>query len=212
MLRLAAGRCGARGLRVPGRRRTRGHRLPPFRARRLRRGGFRWPLAAARRQRSRRRVVHRTVERGSLRHGHGRLVGEDGSVFEGSFFDGEFCGEGVFRSPPGHRYEGQWLHGKRHGQGVYRHASGARFEGSWRGGLKEGPGAEHYADGSVYSGEYAQGLKHGRGRYEYASQGVSYSGQFVADALHGEGTYTFSDGRVYAGQWRDGHISAAPAG
>jgi hypothetical protein len=39
--------------------------------------------------------------------------------------------------------------------------------------------------------------------------GREYEGDFVKDKFHGKGLYTQSNGRVYEGEWRDGHKDGA---
>ena len=43
---------------------------------------------------------------------------------------------------------------------------------------------------------------YGKGKWE----GEKYEGEFQDGYRHGQGTYTFSDGRKYIGEWKDGKL------
>ena len=57
-----------------------------------------------------------------------------GKSFEGEFRDGNFNGQGVFRSADGDRYEGEVRAGKPHGLGTYTSPSGQTYTGRWTNG------------------------------------------------------------------------------
>mmetsp|Transcript_98661 Transcript_98661/g.318100 ORF Transcript_98661/g.318100 Transcript_98661/m.318100 type:complete len:343 (+) Transcript_98661:820-1848(+) len=40
-----------------------------------------------------------------------------------------------------------------------------------------------------------------------SASGAMFKGLFQMDAMHGEGSYKFADGRLYTGQWREGHLN-----
>ena len=51
-------------------------------------------------------------------------------------------------------YEGSWLDGERHGSGALTYNSGATYVGEYARGLKEGNGTYTWPDGAKYEGEY----------------------------------------------------------
>lgn len=62
-----------------------------------------------------------------------------------------------------------------------------------------------YDDGSTYEGQVIEGRRQGRGVWKFA-QG-QYEGQWKDDMQHGSGIQTWSDGRVYDGEFAGGHFS-----
>lgn len=61
-----------------------------------------------------------------------------------------------------------------------------------------------YNDGTTYTGQFQHGLRHGNGRWE--SPTGDYEGQWQADVQHGTGHQTWTDGRVFDGQFADGRF------
>ncbi|CAE8687361.1 unnamed protein product [Polarella glacialis] len=62
-----------------------------------------------------------------------------------------------------------------------------------------------YQDGSNYTGLIKDGKRHGHGVWQ--SKNCQYEGQWKADSQHGQGRQTWSDGRVYDGQFQVGRFS-----
>mmetsp|Transcript_46551 Transcript_46551/g.101330 ORF Transcript_46551/g.101330 Transcript_46551/m.101330 type:complete len:213 (+) Transcript_46551:74-712(+) len=62
-----------------------------------------------------------------------------------------------------------------------------------------------YQDGSTYTGMIKDGKRHGHGVWQ--SKNCQYEGQWKADAQDGQGRQTWSDGRVYEGQFQNGRFS-----
>lgn len=60
---------------------------------------------------------------GNVRQGRGvQLVKEDGSKYEGTFFNDQYCGHGKYTYVDGDVYEGSWRNGMANGYGVYYNA------------------------------------------------------------------------------------------
>lgn len=57
-----------------------------------------------------------------------------------------------------------------------------------------------YADGSTYIGQISGGKRHGHGMWRGSA--CQYEGQWVDDQQHGKGHQTWSDGRVYTGEFK----------
>jgi len=64
-----------------------------------------------------------------------------------------------------------------------------------------------YKDGSVYTGTLVDGRREGHGVWR-ATTG-SYEGQWVSDQQSGEGRQTWTDGRIYEGQFRYGKFDGS---
>lgn len=64
--------------------------------------------------------------------GWGRMYYEDGSVYEGEWYDDKRHGQGMFRTADENRYEGEWQDDKKHGHGKYYFLDkGQVYEGVW---------------------------------------------------------------------------------
>lgn len=64
------------------------------------------------------------------------------------------------------------------------------------------PQTRTYEDGSTYSGQLVQGRRHGHG--EWQTSAGHYVGEWVDDAMHGRGKHTWTDGRLYEGEFKAG--------
>lgn len=62
-----------------------------------------------------------------------------------------------------------------------------------------------YEDQSSYTGQIVDGKRHGHGCWQ--SKTGQYDGQWKADVQHGKGRQTWSDGRVFEGQFHGGKFS-----
>mmetsp|Transcript_19668 Transcript_19668/g.31882 ORF Transcript_19668/g.31882 Transcript_19668/m.31882 type:complete len:359 (-) Transcript_19668:26-1102(-) len=150
---------------------------------------------------------------------------QDGSSFDGQWFQSSPDGHGTQEFVGGARYEGQWLLDRYHGVGSYIHADGSKYEGEWLDGHQHGRGREEWTDGSTFVGQYLDGLKTGAGIFvwpdgskyegqmfknELSGEGTStkidkskYTGQWVGNKMDGKGTFTWKDGKTYEGQYKN---------
>jgi hypothetical protein len=112
------------------------------------------------------------------RHGFGRLLKADESVFEGDFFEGLLEGDGICIE------------------------NGIRYKGNFSKGMKAGEGREEWPDKTVYEGEYWQNLKHGKGKFEWAN-GNRFKGEIENGEICGVGRFTWKNGKKYKGMWKD---------
>ena len=69
---------------------------------------------------------------GSARHGRGKSVTFDGSIFEGYYLNDRKSGFGRMINVDGSVYLGYFKDGLMHGMGTYSHNDGARYEGEWQ--------------------------------------------------------------------------------
>ena len=61
----------------------------------------------------------------------GRIIYNDGSMYEGAVKDGMKEGRGTYTYPLGARFDGFWKKDKKSGYGVYATEKGERFKGMW---------------------------------------------------------------------------------
>lgn len=121
-------------------------------------------------------------------HGKGRLETPSGNVYEGSFFDGQMTGLGVYKYANGRKYEGEMYKNNFHGKGRYD------------------------ATAWIYTGAFYLGKMTGKGTVRHVSgpdKGSEYEGDFVDGKPHGWGTYRDKDGQVHAGTFENGRLVKA---
>ena len=66
-----------------------------------------------------------------LRHGKGKQIWSDGSIYEGYWKHDKACGCGRMFYANGELYEGEWKEGMRHGEGLMIYESGSKYEGQF---------------------------------------------------------------------------------
>ena len=86
------------------------------------------------------------------RHGFGRYIYSDGSIYAGSWVDGKKEGRGKLRDAKGNEFMGDFKAGKMHGQGryvyalsrdgVYAASGQTMFEGRWKEDVRHGAVSE----------------------------------------------------------------------
>ena len=54
-----------------------------------------------------------------MKHGKGAYIWNDGSKYNGEWFENKINGRGVYEWPDGRRYDGDWKDNNMHGRGVY---------------------------------------------------------------------------------------------
>lgn len=118
-------------------------------------------------------------------HGKGRLDRTSGNVYEGSFFDGQMTGYGVYKYTNGRKYEGEFYKSNFHGKGRYDAIE-------W-----------------VYTGDFVLSKMTGKGKLVYVggpSKGEEYEGDFVDGKPTGQGTYRKKDGQIVWGTFENGRL------
>ncbi len=112
----------------------------------------------------------------ALRHGKGKMIYPDGSVYEGPFNYGKKHGvEGTVTYVNGDKYVGQWYNDFPNGTGKYFFKTKEHYEGSFVNGEFDGLGTMVYADGSYYTGAWKKSKKQGTGTL-VGADGVQKSG------------------------------------
>lgn len=169
-------------------------------------------------------------DREHYRHGEGKMVYYDGSVYEGSWVDNTRTGFGKFTSSDGDVYEGHWLndekHGigkivyldgsifkgviernKRHGPGSLRFANGDEYVGNFSNNLISGVGSMKYRNGDIYEGEWCENRRHGMGKYTLKKNNAIMKGVFKHGLIHGKGTLELPGFSIFAGMFKHGSRS-----
>ena len=143
------------------------------------------------------------------RNGQGKLILADQSYYEGNFKDGEFNGNGYFRTR-NYTYKGQFIAGKKDGKGkLESFNTKSIYEGEFKNDMKEGYGIEKYNDGSIYKGHYKNGMKEGTGILSLKKEKKNsiFEGEFKDDKIWGKGIYKWENGKQYEGEWENNEIS-----
>ena len=108
-----------------------------------------------------------SIQNTNIKHGNGKIIWPDGSIYEGQFERNQANGKGRFLSTYGLLYEGDFYKDKIQGFGVLTVQSGARYEGQWQNNLQNGKGKEIYeAEGTVFVGNFMNGVREGYGYLE----------------------------------------------
>lgn len=138
-----------------------------------------------------------------VKHGQGKWIRDDGTVWEGTFNHGSFTGKGNLIYTNGDTYDGDWVDGRWHGKGTYTWANGGSYSGDYVNGERTGYGVLIYSDGATYVGDWVGGKRHGQGVYSSVN-GYTYTGSWSNDSRHGKGTYKWANGDSYTGDFVDG--------
>tara|TARA_X000001036_G_scaffold350815_1_gene331590 strand:+ start:712 stop:1866 length:1155 start_codon:yes stop_codon:yes gene_type:complete len=145
-------------------------------------------------------------------HGRGLAEFDDGTRYEGDFWDGEVDGLAIGSAPHGGTFEGRFERGQLHGLAKYVWSNGKVYRGQWVHGKRSGAGECVDAAGVRYSGEWRDDKPHGQGTYTWPC-GTRHTGAFVAGKPEGWGVRIDTKEHVTeVGVWkegeRDGHIHA----
>ena len=106
---------------------------------------------------------------------------EDGSKYQGHFFQNKKNGFGKMTYSNGATFEGIFKNDLFHGRGAYN-CSELKYEGYWKNGYTHGEGKEIWSNGEVYEGQFFNGQKHGFGVYKWPN-GTVYRGYWENDQM-----------------------------
>ncbi len=131
----------------------------------------------------------------------------------GELRDGIHHGQGVLKYSPtgchhsrctGDYYCGQWQDGKRHGHGMEK-CNDEVYQGQWVNDQRCGVGLLTFINDKnmSYHGQFDKNMMHGTGTW--IDETCVYNGKFENGRRQGEGVAEYADGRVYAGEWVQGH-------
>ncbi len=136
-------------------------------------------------------------------NGEGRMVYNNGDIYDGEWVEGIQEGEGVFQYNNGDTYEGLWKNGKKDGSGVYIWSDGKKYDGEYREDKRDGEGVYTGWTGYIstygwtgnYYGFHKDNAFEGYGRFEF-DNGDKFVGIFNANQFW-NGVYTNADGVEY---------------
>ncbi len=121
-----------------------------------------------------------------MRHGQGICFYGDGSVYKGSWFDGQWggVGNGILRTVNGEILFGQFTaekgHLKDHSWAQIKYANGDVYMGNIVKGKKQGRGSYYYRNGEIYEGDWDDNIRHGKGSL-ICKKGNQCRGEFNKD-------------------------------
>ncbi|OUC14656.1 MAG: hypothetical protein B0A82_09975 [Alkalinema sp. CACIAM 70d] len=143
--------------------------------------------------------------RNGMPNGRGVIVYSNDDRYEGQVRNGIPNGQGMFLFANNDRYEGGMKNGQPHGQGSFTMANGDRYTGSVKEGSPHGQGIFTFNDGNIYSGTFYLGQAKGQG--VFVSKGIRCQGVFFSSQLSGRGNCSYPAGsiyRSYSGEFRSG--------
>lgn len=147
-----------------------------------------------------------------MAEGKGKTIFKSGIVYTGNYAGSEMSGKGKMLWTDGSSYDGDWAAGKRTGKGIYKWVSGSVYEGDWVNGNREGKGRLVLNDSSSYDGSWKNDTKDGKGKYIWGEgewKNDSYNGDWENDARTGKGVYHSNNGNKYEGGFYKGQYAGA---
>jgi hypothetical protein len=115
--------------------------------------------------------------------------------YTGETVNGVRDGKGKLVLENGDIYEGNWKNGKKSGHGIYLYLSGLKYNGNWEDDRMDGAGSLIFPDGSLYYGDFSKGTITGAGTFRY-SDGAVYEGGWKNGKWNGKGVFRLPDGRM----------------
>lgn len=98
-----------------------------------------------------------------LRHGQGRFIVSDGTIYIATFKDNFPDGPGEIRYAKGSILKGNFDHGWHMPKGTLRYKNGSTYVGPLKKNRPHGMGKLTYSDGDYYVGEFVEGKRQGKG-------------------------------------------------
>jgi hypothetical protein len=120
-------------------------------------------------------------------------IGSDCGSYCGHYMDDMRHGHGVLKSENGSVYNGMWVRDKRHGRCIlfYNLDDESCYSGSYRHDMMHGQGKIWNTKSKFFfRGQLVNGVKHGQGIMTFACGLKSYAGMFVDDQICGDGVMT----------------------
>jgi hypothetical protein len=115
--------------------------------------------------------------------------------YVGGFQEGQKHGYGRAIYPDGSIYMGEWLNNLPHGKGKLKSLNTTEgqdefYDGDWKAGQMDGLGMQRWRDGTTYQGGFTNGRKHGKGVFSWPD-GNKYEGGYKEDLRDGFGSFTW---------------------
>ena len=127
------------------------------------------------------------------KHGVGKMLYRDGTVYNGDWRNDVWSGKGVLELWSRETYRGKFVGGKRRGYGVCMFANGKTYEGGWNNDVPEGigklepHGIDRMEGEETYLGGWWKGQRHGEGVVMEGHHFRSVVGQEKSGGKVGEG-------------------------
>ena len=142
-------------------------------------------------------------------HGQGSMT-TYGGVYEGTFAEDTFSGEGTFTNNEGGAYTGGFSDFSYHGTGTFTDPDGNQYMGNHEFGELTGKATYVGIDGTHYEGEFIGHMYHGEGHLKLPSGSEEYIGKFKWGVYEGEGVLRSKgpDGNTIeiSGVWENGEL------
>lgn len=126
----------------------------------------------------------------------GKIVYNNGDVYDGNVVDGVFSGKVTIHYDYG-VYSGEWKDGEKNGTGTMTWSDGDSYEGDFVSGVMHGVGKFTWACGDVYVGEWKGGTMSGKGKLTWGNKCEYYEGEFSNGERHGKGIYRNPNGNLF---------------
>ena len=99
------------------------------------------------------------------KEGKGKLIFEEGDIYEGDFSEDKFNGEGCFKWKDGREYKGIWKDNQMNGKGIFIWDKNTWYEGNYKDNRREGFGVYHFNKDDYFEGKWINNLPHGNGKF-----------------------------------------------
>ena len=95
----------------------------------------------------------------------GKLILNEGSFYDGDFYDNQIHGKGKFLWSDGKEYNGEFKNNKMDGEGEFKYEDGKIYKGHFLRDDKNGYGELFQPNGKVYKGYWKNGKQNGEGEF-----------------------------------------------
>lgn len=141
------------------------------------------------------------------RHDDGRMVFDNGDIYEGCWTDDKMDIDGIYYYANGDKFDGFWYDGVIHGRGKYTFKNGDILIGEWVMGKKDGFFTLILNNGETKSLTFKDDIQvdvYRKHQYQTYSKKEEYDGE-VDEFGRKDGFGVYVDGKYrYEGEWRQG--------
>jgi hypothetical protein len=134
-----------------------------------------------------------------LPDGFGKMIYDNGDVYEGEWANGIRTGKGKMIYECGRVYEGEYKNNLKHGCGKLIYSNGQVYEGEFENNFMCGIGSMLFKNGDKYIGKFKDGYMHGDGILSNID--FVYTGDFLFNIMEGFGMITYANGDFYEGEF-----------
>jgi len=130
----------------------------------------------------------------------GKMIYDDGKVYEGRWINNLREGKGVMTLQNGDVYEGLWWNDRPPSFVKVKFVNGDLYKGETNGLRKKGRGTFKYINGDAYKGWLEKGVRQGLGRYTWRNGDV-YIGKWMLGKRDGFGGMKYGNEKMKTGKW-----------